>query len=82
MNLYKSIAKWSVATVMALLLSFSSFNFAGTTTNSSNLGANVACANGSCCPANAICGLNGENYQGYEYNPGPCSGDQPIEEAK
>jgi len=34
------------------------------------------CGDGSCCKnPDAICGLNGKNYEGYEYNgPRPCSG--------
>ena len=37
---------------------------------------NNACAasrlDGSCCPKNAICGLNGQNYVGYDLNSGSC----------
>ncbi len=32
------------------------------------------CGDGSCCPyENAVCGLNGKNYENKEYVPGPCS---------
>lgn len=28
--------------------------------------------NGSCCPKNAICGLNGQNFGGYHFVDGSC----------
>jgi hypothetical protein len=41
------------------------------------VGFNNACAaggdqDGSCCPKAAICGLNGQNYAGFQYSSGRC----------
>lgn len=38
-------------------------------------GVQTACADGSCCPYNdAVCGLNGQNYENKAYNSGSCGG--------
>jgi hypothetical protein len=69
--------KWIARTLMILcLFVLSSVPWEHTLVGQSIQSIPNACAvDGSCCKnPNAICGLNGQNFVGFDYHPGPCGG--------